>query len=208
MDTPPSSTIVQLQEFIPKQNRRRSASRPGRQRNAELFMEIVGQIVAVVDDVGLIDREHRIALGRGCARNVPMRVNGNQPRNICDSVTDNLTTGLRVGRFQIPFLEPESAVLYVEANPFERPVKPILKHCWISSPVGEVASDRNHESKEAPQIRREHELELSLKCLNFGIRQPRLHAINFRVRVQGSEESLQVAPIIDALLLYGNLNDL
>jgi hypothetical protein len=86
-------------------------------------MEVVGQIVAVVDDVCLMNGEDWISAGVGHARNVAMPINWDQARSLKTGLTDYFTSSLGIGWLCAPSRQPETIVFCVEAHPFERQFK-------------------------------------------------------------------------------------
>src|SRR5688500_3974556 len=87
------------------------ASRPTLAGKTELVLEVIPQVLAVVDDVRLIDRQYRITGNEGLCREIAVRIHGNQFRGGHHLPPSNLNGIVQTGWLRSPLRQPEAVAL-------------------------------------------------------------------------------------------------
>jgi len=121
-------------------------------------MEIVGQIVTAINDVGLVNGEDRISGIVRFGRSVPLNKDRNQAGSRFDGTLYCLESSLFLCWLHSPFTKPETAILPVEPDPVERSVQSISQVCIaVATPVRKSATDWQCVLQNRPEIRWESE---------------------------------------------------
>src|SRR5262249_18377998 len=103
----------------------------------------------VENDIGLVDREHRVAGRRGFCRQVAMAVDRYQTRHFCYLCGSDVKSICQPGRPGAPLWPPEIVVLNVKLDALEGPRQlsfDIRRHGL--SPIGKPKRRRQGGAKE------------------------------------------------------------
>src|ERR1700722_7342022 len=124
------------EELAPERHHRRGRPVCAEEVPAEFLVDVVGEVGAVDDDVGLVDRQHRVPVGAPPGWQVAVRADGDHLGGLAELLACRRECLAGAGRTLAPGGMPQGVVLDVEERSLDGPAKSLAQVAGVcAAPV-------------------------------------------------------------------------